>query len=437
MRMPIDMTHYNINCGKIGRAQTILRMNVIAGDSIEGEINAFIRVNTLRRPMIIDNRLDLHMFYVPHRYVYGEKWKKFILAGFNTRGGGTEILLDTIQYDINNEPQFLSWHSNGNGVTLPLHIQATYIAIWNRFYRNQLLQSKINELVKYNPKNEDERRYGFLCNNLKTLYSTVLPSKLNVQNERVGTDGTSSNDEITISNIYRAKITKLDQAKKTYKGDQRYDQIMNDSFNTNISEDAVERPHMLAKNTVWMNSGEVDGTGNENFGEQRGKSSNSITCKLPRRRFNEHGTILGILLARSPEVYEHNIETLDAMKQNYENISCDPLLDKAEIIEFYEKYIDSNSKSNKILGYMPANQQHRTKQNFINPEFSETDTGYPIRKYNNKGTNKEIINNMSLFAKSTYDKVFTTTQLGHYRLTALNKFRVLREIGSVEQSLDI
>src|SRR6266446_7930351 len=80
-RMPHDLSHLGFLPGQIGRLITISTTPVIAGDSFEMDAVGALRLSPLRRGLAIDSTVDIFTFYVPHRYVYGEQWIKFMKDG--------------------------------------------------------------------------------------------------------------------------------------------------------------------------------------------------------------------------------------------------------------------------------------------------------------------------------------------------------------------
>src|SRR4051812_50193628 len=82
-RMPHDLSHLGFLAGQIGRLIIISTTPVIAGDSFEMDAVGALRLSPLRRGFAIDFTVDIFIFYVPHRHVYGEQWIKFMKVGVN------------------------------------------------------------------------------------------------------------------------------------------------------------------------------------------------------------------------------------------------------------------------------------------------------------------------------------------------------------------
>src|SRR5438270_12162610 len=82
-RMPHDLSHLGFLAGQIGRLITISTTPVIAGDFFEMDDVGALRLSPLRRSLSIDSTVDIFIFYVPQRHVYGEQWIKCMKDGVN------------------------------------------------------------------------------------------------------------------------------------------------------------------------------------------------------------------------------------------------------------------------------------------------------------------------------------------------------------------
>src|SRR2546423_14617845 len=77
-RMPHDLSHLGFLAGQIGRLITISTTPVIAGDSFEMDAACPLRLSPLRRGLAIASTVDVFTFYVAHRHVYSEQWRRFM-----------------------------------------------------------------------------------------------------------------------------------------------------------------------------------------------------------------------------------------------------------------------------------------------------------------------------------------------------------------------
>src|SRR5260370_34220462 len=82
-RMPHDLSHLGFLAGQIGRLITISTTPVIAGDSLEMNAVAALRLSPLRSGLATDSTVDISTFYVSHRHVYGEQCITSMKDGVN------------------------------------------------------------------------------------------------------------------------------------------------------------------------------------------------------------------------------------------------------------------------------------------------------------------------------------------------------------------
>src|SRR5207302_10257048 len=82
-RMPHDLSHLGFLAGQIGRLITISITPVIAGDSFVMDAVGALRLSPLLRGLAIDLIVAIFPFYVSHRHVSCEQWRKFMIDGVN------------------------------------------------------------------------------------------------------------------------------------------------------------------------------------------------------------------------------------------------------------------------------------------------------------------------------------------------------------------
>ena len=60
-----DLTHQSLQPMDIGRLMCLSRIPVIAGDSFEFNSSFLFRLNQLRRPLVLDIKMDVFVFFCP------------------------------------------------------------------------------------------------------------------------------------------------------------------------------------------------------------------------------------------------------------------------------------------------------------------------------------------------------------------------------------
>ena len=80
-RSVYDLSHFSMNVGQIGALQTLSTIPVVAGDTLDINLQGVFRLSPLRRNLYLDCMVDLFAFYVPHRHIYGDDWVDFVRQG--------------------------------------------------------------------------------------------------------------------------------------------------------------------------------------------------------------------------------------------------------------------------------------------------------------------------------------------------------------------
>src|SRR5260370_38870260 len=127
-RMPHDLSHLGFLAGQIGRLITIPTTPVIAGGSFEMDAVGAVRLSPLRRGLAIDSTVDIFIFYVPHRHVYGDQWIKFIKHGVNA---APLPPVNTTGYIYHSA--FLGMINSGTK-NITKHLIQCYLSIYNNYF---------------------------------------------------------------------------------------------------------------------------------------------------------------------------------------------------------------------------------------------------------------------------------------------------------------
>lgn len=131
----------------MGQLIPVGHYEVLPGDSVRHGTSALIRVSPLMTPVMHPVSVRLHHWFVPYR-ILSDQWEDFITGG--TDGMGDGATLPTVPLDTQGEAGKL-----GNYLGLPLTTTSSqdvlawpfmaYNKIWNEFYRDQDLQTEVDE----------------------------------------------------------------------------------------------------------------------------------------------------------------------------------------------------------------------------------------------------------------------------------------------------
>lgn len=417
MRNTFDLGHLNYCVGKVGRLQTLDCIPVYAGDSLAYGITAGVSLSPLRQQLALDPRIDLFAFYRPHRHQYGSSWTEFLEDGldenvtFPSDGGGdsTQMEFLGIRFPLSEVP---TWAFGG------------YNTIWNRYFKDPGSSDRTGILATIG---EEDRKYGFTTCHLNAYWNLGLPDlDAGVPEER---EVSSSGATIDVLDLDKARTQYGSKvARAWFNARETYNDLMQAIWNTSVSTDADERPTILGRKSVWMNGMVVSGIDEVGRAATTGATRTVIKFGFPKRFFKEHGAVWIMMLLRYPPVIynETNRKALMAQLSYKDNAAEGRLLefDPPRDAYFNEFWV-SGDQSNPAR-VLPDNFHYRYHPNRVHNDYAKLE-GFPI--LDNKARIGPYINS------SDYDKIFSTTPLGHWHLQGKVSSAVSRQVPADRKSI--
>ena len=428
-----DLAHVCLMVGQMGRLQTLFNVPVIAGDSIGGKVEGIMRLSPLRRPTTLDCKVDFFVFFVPHRYTYGDDWLDFI-----RQGPEENITLATRNLTHSGSPPVDSLGFNLLDGVVPSWVVDPYLHVWDRFFTPPRIQrpqdpsnpaAAADSLFGIYNKDDDVRTYGQMCWPLKDIFSTGMSTARYTA---------SSLDELRLgaSTIASSKVDLVDmeKARQMYESEilrewfaPRYQDLMPKLFGTKVAPEITQQPRLCFHNSSWMSGRDVAGTDDATLGTLGGVSSVGVNWTFPRKHFSEHGVLLGLCLARYPRLFTHATHYLVKKPQpTYLEISGDPKLWSAEPpVKMMRKDLsDTASSDGNDIGYHPYGQWYRYHPHRIHSTIDAVQ-GFPVTSLPPQSDGES----RGLDAEFTQDVAkdsFESTQLAHWQINGLCKIKASR-----------
>lgn len=415
-RYEYDLTHFSCVSGTIGRLQGISTIPVVAGDSFDIDITQVVRLSQLQRPLAIDAKLDSFAFFVPYRHVYGDDWESFIEGGYDesTTFTGVNLGVEVADY----------FAACGSGVTgtIPKWLTTGYNRIWNYWFRvPNITTSELSDT--YFPTGDA----GALAYGLKTArlpsYITPMDSDITTADYQI-TLSSSTLDLIDLEDLKGRYKTELDRAYFT----RRYDELIKRNFTgRDITVEAEERPELVYHHSQWLSGYDVEGTASANHGATVGKSAGVANFNIPRRYFNEHGTLWIQSVLRYPTISEHHAHYLTTLTDpSYLEIAGDPdLISRQPPVTLQEKDFEQKSSGTDDWGLYPYAQWYRTHPSYVHRDFDVLN-GFPFLGQANLASTD--LDNRTYVDPDDYHNIFVDTSLGHFNIMnklTVNAFRVV------------
>lgn len=397
-RTEYDLSHWSMCVGRIGRLQTLALIPVIAGDSIQIDMNSVFRLSPLRRNMYLDAQIDQYIFYVPHRHIYGQNWIDFMKLGPNENiTFGTRTMTGSL-------------YCCGTHVTpgtCPKWIPEGYLSIWNRYFKDPSQTDLATSFFDALAEGDNSLNWGISVGHLPRVWNTGTTALTVAGDRRVSLVDTDKIDLLDVA----AKKGQLEQIRKREFFARRYTDVLDASFGSNVNTDADQRPTMLMHRSSWLSGYDVNGTDDATLGTYTGKGASVGQIDMPFKYIPEHGAIWCMAVVRFPPLHVKERHYLVGKSEpTYAQISGDPALyaNSAPVTLNLTEYFANASLTD--AGQIPYGQWYREQPNYVHNAYGEI-SGHPFLE--------EVISDkaaqVAYISGSEYDNVFSTTQLAHWQ----------------------
>lgn len=406
-RYRYDLTHLSYMVGEVGRLMTLSVVPIVAGDSIAASLNGVWRTSPLRRDMVMDPRLDLFAFFVPHRHIY-TNWQDFIKEGMKED--------ETLATDTESTTSLLRCvgYNQVTGTT-PRWLTRGYLQIWERYFR--VVDDRTNDGVSASTfsSNNTTRRYGYKCARLKSYMSTGRDL-----DSAIASDGTvditaGTPDTLSLISLAQSKGEFRTQLKRQWFA-ARYTDVMREVYGTSVNTDADQRPTLCYRQSQFLSGHDINGTGDTSLGTFSGKIASEVSMAMPRKFFREHGALWFMALVRFPTLWadeSHRLVT-GSPQPSYKNMAGDPAVLAVEPPEAVLQNFNFDGGNSNSMGTHPAGQFYRCHPSVAHHDF-ESLQGFPFINTNPDLTGTGTGKTAWYVQPQDYDDVFQTTQLAHWR----------------------
>lgn len=415
-RTPHDLGRFVFTCGDIGRLKVLDTTLVQAGDSYEANMVGAFRLSPLRRGLVIDSKLDVFTFYVPHRHSLGDTFVDFMKAGYDATPLPAKFCGPNPE-----DASFLGTLTSASG-SVPEWLVNAYMKIYNNYFKMpSVAEAYTNDPTLWT---QPERLNGLPCCHLKNVWTASLPENLPTQfNAQAVTD---SNVEITtLAAAYGRFHTEQERALFA----QRYRDVV-EMFGGSTTHDADSRPTLLTRTEQWASGYDVDGTDSESLGQFSGRVQQSLNHRVPRFFVPEHGAIITVCLPRFPPIHTKALPFyIGQPNSTYEDISGDPAIVgnlPVRPVELRHLFV-GGSATNKLR--LAESQWLRSMPDYVDPRYTAIE-GFPFMEV---PPNNVI--EATYIAPTEYTPCFQTDQLHQWNMQLKTNVVVLRNLPTTRDSV--
>ena len=436
------LTHQNIVPGRIGQVIPVTRMEVAPGDSFQGRIGILCRFKGFAAPVLTPTYLDFYMFYVPHRLAWSEdqsdvtgNWQDFITgqtinAAQETGPVGQpeeDITSTTAPPAYSHTDSFLS--NLQNNPTWAAQENALYSRGYNLIYNNYFKDENDADIAVNNTTWQESYQLRNLYNEMRDdtaqwqTYAEVETNPADLTGSYVGAESV------------RDAMRRQRFAERREMFGDRYVDLLR-SYGVRTGYNMLERPESLGKSRHVVSFTDIPATsdsGGVTVGDLAGHGIVGLHHRMPRKTFNEHGYIHGVIVVR-PSQFINTLSPPDSLKSTVGEYWAPEF--EGETAQPVEGCLLSSgfNSGTATPGYIPKFQEYRKTNNFIQKSYKGSDT------WGNEWTFEQSITaNSSSTARDSarqvtstdYDNAFNSTSATepHFRALVHNGITAYRLCG--------
>lgn len=312
-----DLSCYQAVCGWIGRLQTITNFFVYPNDTISIDLVGALRLSRLKRFLVLDCKVDLMAFFVPHRHINTE-YTDMIKEGIQS--STTMPVVDvSAGSTLTVQPDYLGPVENGS---IPEVFTGGYNAIWNEYIRpKQNLSERTSAQYETS---DDGRKYGRYAARLPQFWNSGITDGNIDATDYAEVGGSSGSGVINLLDMARIQAEYKDQIDLDWFVSEYRDVLQHKFDSGYVSIDADQRPELLMHTEQWLSGYDVDGTDTAELGNWRGKSQGVVTLSVPPKHFNEGGMIWVMALLRFPSILQEEKHWYSTHTCDYDTFIGDP-----------------------------------------------------------------------------------------------------------------
>lgn len=419
-------------------------MEVIPGDSFQGRIGILVRFKGFAAPVLTPTYLDFYMFYVPNRLVWNEEldgadhsWEKFITGQATNTNQFTDTSIptggqpqDRTQIDsgivppkMHMDAAFLSnlEQQGGTREENALYVRG-YNLIWNNFFRDEDVDP-IDITANSNYKQ---------AFHLRNLYNEMRTSTSTFQ-EYAEVQDIGGTDYVGSQSMRDAMRRQRFAERREMFGDRYIDVLRSYGVRTNFN--MLERPEPLGRSRHVVSFTDIpataDGDGTT-VGDLAGHGIVGLHHRMPRKTFNEHGYLHGVIVIR-PSQFINTASPMDAQKEHLNDYWA-PEFEATTPQQITENLVSDGGSSAQAAGYVPKFQEYRKTNNFIQHNYGGSalwGNEWTFEQSINAATAAEILTDIREVQSTDYDDAFNSESATepHYRALVHNGITSYRLVG--------
>lgn len=354
-RFRYKLKHHWLTTLNVGYITPFFFQEVTPGDTFSGVSAGIARLEPIDRPLYASLKLSMNFFFVPHRLV----WPEFedVITGADTTTPWPQQTPLAISQSLYKALGI----GDRNVAYQPVNAlyARAYNKIINEFYLDQSLQGALPET----------NQVLFQANHLPDYYSSIRDEIQQGNEETVDTSGAT----LGVTAIRDAMNRQRFRERRSQYGERYTDYLR--ALGLRVPDSRLDRPEHVARATSTIGISEVVSTTWQvtggNIGHYKGHGIAGMRIRFPKRSFNEHGTLMGLIVARPRLQLRHRYDA--AFFVNGKDDLHQPELssDTQVAVRLGEINSKEDANINNVYGYQARDEWLRTARDTIAGKFQD------------------------------------------------------------------
>jgi hypothetical protein len=429
-RSKFSLSNYKLLTTDMGELTPIGLTEVLPGDTIQQATSALVRVSPLLAPVMHPVQVRIHHWFVPHRIIW-DNWENFITGGpdgYNDSEFPTITMPADGGASVGSLADYLGVPTGVNSLEVSALPFRAYALIWNEWYRDQDLQTKLaistadgndtttsialqncawekDYFTSARPWTQKGPEVTLPLGTTAPIYSDATISgesaaisvysttqsaqkKLYAGGTYLEMNNTNANGVgalyTDLANATAASVNDLREAFAIQRYEEararygsRYTEYLR-YLGVRSSDARLQRPEYLGGGKQTIQFSEVlqtgvttDGDDQEGVGNLKGHGIAALRSNRYRRFFEEHGYIITVMSVKPKTIYSQGLPRTwnrrtkeDFFQKELQHIGQQEVLNK----ELYA----SHSSPDGIFGYQDRYDEYRRTESTIAGEFRTT-----------------------------------------------------------------
>ncbi len=436
------LTHQNIVPGRIGQIIPVTRMEVAPGDSFQGRIGVLCRFKGFAAPVLTPTYLDFYMFYVPHRLAWADdqddvtgNWQDFITG--NTIDAAQETgpvgLPEEDLTSTTNPPAYThtdAFLSNLQNTPQAADENALYSRGYNLIYNNYFKDENDADVAINNTSWQNAYQLRNLYNEARDD-TAQWQTYAEVETNPAGLTGSYVGAESVRDAMRRQRFAE----RREMFGDRYVDLLR--SYGVRTGYNMLERPESLGKSRHVVSFTDIPATsdsGGVTVGDLAGHGIVGLHHRMPRKTFNEHGYIHGVIVVR-PSQFINSLSPYDSYKSSVGEYWAPEFESQtAQAVPENLLTIGTGAQPANAVGYLPKFQEYRKTNNFIQRTYKGSNTWgneWTFEQTIDSNNEDTIRDELRKVDGTDYDDAFNSTSATepHFRALVHNGITAYRLCG--------